>query len=68
MRMSTRFCTRMYHHLIQLLDFNNNLLHDSVEIELVSDEQKDLRQQLLDLCNNWIVTSKRIMINAKTSM
>ncbi|KAI8912817.1 hypothetical protein EDD86DRAFT_274457 [Gorgonomyces haynaldii] len=46
-----------------LLAFNTNLLYDAVDIDLLSDENKDLRKQIHELTANWVQVARRYLLN-----
>ncbi|KAJ3204071.1 Axonemal dynein light chain domain-containing protein 1 [Clydaea vesicula] len=55
-----------FHQLNQeLISFNLNLLRDSGDLEMISDDKSDLRKQMLGHSDKWLTIAKRLLINEK---
>ncbi|KAH6571188.1 hypothetical protein BASA60_007309 [Batrachochytrium salamandrivorans] len=45
----------------ELTSFNDSLTQDSANIEMISDDKKELRKVAQELCDNWIAVAKRLL-------
>ncbi|KAI8925803.1 hypothetical protein BC831DRAFT_498169 [Entophlyctis helioformis] len=45
----------------ELISFNTNLMRDSADVEMLSDDKRELRKVVQELCDNWIVVAKRLL-------
>eukprot|EP00842_Homolaphlyctis_polyrhiza_P006814 jgi/Hompol1/721/HPOL_005391-RA len=45
----------------ELISFNINLMRDAADIEMLSDDKRELRKVVQELCDSWILVAKRLL-------